>query len=254
MVKFKVNIAEDDQDFIVTAAYQRLYKQLKELKSCKGRIIHVIGAPGTGKSANIYTAVNNLDLNVYNAILKLDDIHQSSMDVYNKFFHSLKEDMNVQSVDAVFDRAAVYDAVLLADKFHDSHHLYEGKVGFSLWMDHKGFRSFPFYLSLVLFYFRNKSKFHRVNLVFQTAWTFWVRGVKKDLFTDFGLLSRIFVSFLNIFFVVVEISYTDSEIVEIVKKRMPGFGEEDIKPYITSYGDRIRFILEAIEKSHHGNR
>lgn len=253
MVKFKVNIAEDDQDFTVTAAYRKLFKQLKELKTCKGRIIHVIGAPGTGKSANIYKAVNNLDLNVYNAILKLDDIHQSSMDVYNKFFHSLKEDMKVKGVDEVFERAAEYDAVLLADRFHDSHYLYDDKVGFSLWMDHKGFRSFPFYLSLVLFYFRNKSKFRRLNLVFQTAWTFRVRGVKKDLCTDFGLLTKIFVSFLNIFFVVVEISYTESEIIEIVKKRMPGLGDEDIRPYIACYGNRIRFILEAIEKSQHGN-
>ena len=51
---------------------------------------------------------------------------------------------------------------------------------------------------------------------------------------------------------VVEISYTESEIIEIVK-RMPGLGDEDIRPYIACYGNRIRFILEAIEKSQHGN-
>lgn len=253
MVKFKVNTAEDDQDFTVTAAYQRLYRQLKDLKTSKGRIVHVIGAPGTGKSANIYTAVNNLDLNVYNAILKLDDVHQSSTEVYNKFFNTLKEDMKVKSIDEVFKEASDYDAVLLADRFHDSHYIYEGKVGFSLWMDNKGLRGFPFYLSLISFYFRNKSKFRKVNLVFQTAWTFRIRGVKKDLFTDFGLLSRIFVSFLKVFFVVVEISYSESEIIEIVKKRVPDVGEEEIRSYIERYGNRIRFILEAIEKSHHGN-
>lgn len=253
MVKFKVNTAEDDQDFTVTAAYQRLYRHLKDLKTSKGSIVHVIGAPGTGKSANIYTAVNNLDLNVYNAILKLDDVHQSSSEVYHKFFDTLKEDMEVKSVDEVFKKASDYDAVLLADRFHDSHYLYEGKVGFSLWMDNKGLGSFPFYLSLVFFYFRNKSKFQKVNLVFQTAWTFRIRGVKKDLFTDFGLLSRIFVSFLKVFFTVVEISYSESEIIEIVKKRVPDAGEEEIRSYIGRYGNRIRFILEAIEKSHHGN-
>ncbi len=151
--------------------------------------------PGTGKSANIYTAVNNLDLNVYNAILKLDDIHQSSMDVYNKFFHSLKEDMKVKGVDRVFERAAD-DAVLLADRFHDSHYLYDDKVGFGFtWMDHKGFRSFPFYLSLVLFYFGNKSKFRRLNLVFQTAWTFRVGSERRICALISGCLQDICIIF-----------------------------------------------------------
>jgi len=81
MVKFKVNTAEDDQDFRATTAYKKLYARLKDLKTRKGRIIHVIGAPGTGKSANIFQAVKDLDLNVYNAVLALDDIHQSSTEV-----------------------------------------------------------------------------------------------------------------------------------------------------------------------------
>jgi len=124
MVKFKVNTAEDDQDFRATTAYKKLYARLKDLKTRKGRIIHVIGAPGTGKSANIFQAVKDLDLNVYNAVLALDDIHQSSTEVYNKFFDTLKEDMKVNSIDGVFDKASEYDAVLLADRFHDSHYLY----------------------------------------------------------------------------------------------------------------------------------
>jgi len=87
--------------------------------------------------------------------------------------------MKVNSIDGVFDKASEYDAVLLADRFHDSHYLYEGKVGFSLWMDNKGFGSFPFYFSLIILYFRNLSRFRKVNLVFQTAWTFRTRGVKR---------------------------------------------------------------------------
>ena len=249
MVKFKVNTAEDDQDFRATTAYKKLYARLKDLKTRKGRIIHVIGAPGTGKSANIFQAVKDLDLNVYNAVLALDDIHQSSTEVYNKFFDTLKEDMKVNSIDGVFDKASEYDAVLLADRFHDSHYLYEGKIGFSLWMDNKGFGSFPFYFSLIILYFRNLSKFRKVNLVFQTAWTFRTRGVKKDLFTDFGLFSRLMVSLLKLFFDVVEISYSESEIIDIVKKRIPDVEAEEIRSYIERYGNRIRFILKAIEKS-----
>lgn len=249
MVKYKVNTPDDDQDFVATAAYKRLSGQLNDLKIHKGRIIHVIGAPGTGKSANIYQAIKDLDLNVFNAVLALDDVHQSSFEVYHKFFDTLKEDMGVDSVEEVYMKASEYDAVLLADKFHDSQYLYDDKVGFSLWVDNKGIRSFPFYLLLVLHYFRNISKFRGVNLIFQTAWTFRIKGVKYDLFTDFGPLSKLLVRILRIFFMVVEIFYTESEIIAIVKKRVPHAEEKEIKSYIKQYGNRIRYILQAINKS-----
>jgi len=54
---------------------------------------------------------------------------------------------------------------------------------------------------------------------------------------------------LKLFFEVVEISYSESEIIDIVKKRTPDVEEEEIRSYIERYGNRIRFILKAIEKS-----
>ena len=248
MVRFKVNRPDDSQDFVFTNAYKKLYKQLNVLKTHRGRILHVMGAPGTGKSANIYEALDNLDLNVYNAVLVLDDVDLNSIEVYHKFFDSLKEDMKVDSVGGVYKKASEYDSVLFADRFHDSHYLYDNKAGFSSWTDNKGVKTFPFYLLLILNYLWNIFKFRKINLVFQTSWAVKIKGVKRDLFTDFGMFSRLLVSVLKIFFIVVEISYTESEIVEIVKKHLPDADEEEIKLNIKQYGSRIRYILQSMKE------
>lgn len=248
MVKFKVNLPGEGGHFVVTRAYEKLCREMHDLKHRKGRIIQVIGAPGTGKSTNIYQAIKELDMDVYNAVLLLDDVDESPSEVYQNFFKTLKEDMGAKSVEEVYRKASKYDAILLADRFHDSHYLYEGKVGFSLWMDRKGVKSFPFYLRFIVHYFRNISRLRGVNLVFQTAWTIKVNGEKRDLFTDFGGLSRFFVSLLKIFFVVVEISYSEPEIMEIVKTHLPDADEERIKLLREQYGSRIRFILQAVQK------
>lgn len=249
MVKYKVNTPDEAHDFVVTRAYKRLYEQLNDLKTHKGRIVHVIGAPGTGKSSNLYEAIKSLDLNVYSAVLVLDDTSQSSFEVYHEFFDTLKEDMKVGNMEEVHRKASQYDAILFADKFHDAHYLYDGKVGFSSWMNDKGIRAFPFYLLLILHYLRNIFKFRRINLVFQTSWAVKRNGVKYDLFTDFGLFSRLLTSTLKLFFVVVEISYTESEIMEIVKKHLPDADEEEVKSLVKQHGSRVRFILQSLNES-----
>lgn len=250
MVRFKVNTPDDSREFITTSAYSKLHTLLKQLKTRRGRIVHVIGAPGTGKSANIYKAVDKLELNVYEPTLILDKVDVSSMMVYHEFFHTLNENLNVKSSDELFKKVAEYDAILLADKFHDSHLLYENKVGFSQWMNNAGLKSFLFYFLLVLYYFRYITRFRGINLIFQTAWTIRFGGVKQDLFTDFGLFSRALILVLRIFFDVVEVSYTESEIMEIVKKHLPEAGEDEIKFYIKKYGSNIRSILEALKEGH----
>ena len=65
MGKFKVNSIEDNKNFLITDCYKKLCKMFETLKVSKGKIVHVVGAPGTGKSANIYSALNKMDLNVY---------------------------------------------------------------------------------------------------------------------------------------------------------------------------------------------
>jgi hypothetical protein len=249
MVNYKVNSSGDHQVFVVTEAYRKLYDMFKSLKTRKGRIIHVLGAPGTGKSANIYETINGLDLNVYHAILLMDHVKKSSGEVFKEFFNTLKVDMKVKSNEELYEKASEYDAVLFADKFHDSHFLDENKVGFSMWMDYMGVKTFPFYLLVIVEYLKHRSELKKVNIVFQTAWTIRIRGVKHDLFTDFGLLSKLLIGILKLFFEVVEISYRESEIIEIVKKRLPDVDEERVKPCTRKYGSKIRFILEALEEN-----
>jgi len=249
MVKYKVNSAEDDQVFVVTEAYRRLYRKFKSLKSRKGRIVHVIGAPGTGKSANIYKAIGSLDLNMYDALLLMENEKKTSIEVFNEFFNSLKRDMQVKSNEEIYKKASEYDAVLFADKFHDSHLLDENKVGLSIWTDYKGIKTFPFYLLVILEYLKHRTALKKVNLIFQTAWTIRIRGTKYDLFTDLGPLSWLLVGFLKLMFEVVVISYSESEIMEIVRRRWPEAREDQIKPSIKQYGNKIRFILDAVEKN-----
>lgn len=248
MVRLKVNLPGEEGEFIVTKAYYELHEKFKDLKSRKGRIIHVMGAPGTGKSTNIYHAIKSLNLNVYDAYISLDDGGLGSRDVYHEFFNTLKEDMGVGSVEEVHEEASKYDLVLVADKFHDTHLLYNGKVGFSQWMTKKGKRSLPFYLLLIGHYLQNRSKFRSINLVFQTSWAVKSRGKKCDLFTDFGLFSNLMISIVRMLFEVVEISYSEGEIMEIVKNKVPEVPDEEIKRYVELYGSRIRLILHDIEE------
>lgn len=248
MAPYKVNSAEDNRNFIVTSAYHKIYDLFKDLKNRKGRIIHILGAPGTGKSANIYEAMFNLDLNIYEAFLLLEDVDKSSGEVYREFFNTLKRDMGVKQRKDLYLEASKYDAILFADKFHDSHLLHKNKVGFSLWADNKGFRTLPFYLRIILDYIRHIKDFRSINLIFQTAWTIKVKGVKKDLFSDFGLFSKVLVGLLKLFFEVVEVSYYPSEIIEIIKKHNTNAGEDEIKICIEKYGDNIRYILQSLKE------
>ncbi len=247
MVRYKVNRPDDSREFVTTKSYNKLYVLLKKLKTRRGRIIHVIGAPGTGKSTNIYQAINRLELNVYEPILVLDKLNEGTLKVYHEFFNTLKEGLNVKHNEELFNKAVEYDAVLWADKFHDYHLLHENKVGFSQWMNNKGLKSFPFYFLLIIYYLRHFYEFRSINLIFQTAWTIHFRGVKYDLFTDFGLFSKLLILILRIFFYVVEITYTESEIMEIVNKHLPEAKESEIRFYIKRYGNKIRLILQTLK-------
>jgi hypothetical protein len=246
MVKYKVNSAEDNKFFLPTRAYKKIHDKFMDLKTNRGRIIHILGAPGTGKSTNIYEAIRKLDLNVYDVPLALDDTDISSKEVYDIFFHTLKSDLGVLDKEDIYGKASEYDALLFADKFHDFHLLDEDKVGFSLWTDHNGFKTLPFFLRLVLVYIQHIKEFKKVNLIFQTAWRVRIKGTKYDLFTDFGLISKFVVCLLKMLFEVVELSYTEIEIIEMVKDRYPSIDEYQIKLCRDKFGNRIRSILECV--------
>ena len=128
MGTFKAKSIKDESEFIPTRSYKRLYNTLSSLKNSKGRFIHIIGSPGTGKSTNIYHALDKLDLNVYEPVLKLSDIKIGTRTLFNEMFKVFKEDFQVKTRKEVYKKASDYDLILFADKFLDSEYLDKKKV------------------------------------------------------------------------------------------------------------------------------
>jgi len=121
MDKYKVNSPRDNRVFMETDCYKKLFKALKNLKTEKGKIVHVIGAPGTGKSTNIFQALRETDLNIYDVKFSLESGNESSKEVFNKLFKDLANDLGLKSKENVYKRLSKFDAVLIADSFHDAH-------------------------------------------------------------------------------------------------------------------------------------
>jgi hypothetical protein len=248
MDKYKVNSPDDCSVFMVTNCYKKLCNVLKTLKKGKGNIVHVIGAPGTGKSANIFQALGENDLNIYDVKFSLKSGDESSKEVFNKLFHDLANDLGLESRKEIYRKLSEFDAVLIADSFHDAHILNPKKVGFSIWTDRVGLGAFYFYLLCIIEYFKNRKYFKNMNIVLQTAWRIRIRDKKYDIFTDLGFFSKIIVIFLKLVFQVVEISYSEKETVEIVRMHIGDADLKNIKQCIQKYGCKPRFICHALEK------
>ncbi len=246
MGKYKINSVIDNRVFIVTESFLKLCNIFKTLKSDQGKIIHVVGAPGTGKSANIYEAIEKQGLNVYDVKSQIKDMNISSKEVFNGIYNGFKEDFNVKSKEEVYNSLEGFDAVLFADKFHDSHLLDEDTVGFSVWAGRAGLQAITFYLLCVIEYLKERRKYKCINIILQTAWRFHFRGKKYDLFTDMGIFSKIILVFMRTIFDVVVISYTTEETIKIVKSHVNADGKL-IEHYINEYGSKPRFICQALE-------
>ncbi|MGB8233145.1 MAG: hypothetical protein WCE60_04050, partial [Methanobacterium sp.] len=78
MGKYKINSVSDNGVFVVTESFIKLCNTFISLKDTRGKVIHVIGAPGTGKSANIYAALEELGLNIYDVESPIKDVTISS--------------------------------------------------------------------------------------------------------------------------------------------------------------------------------
>ena len=247
MGNHKVTSLKDNMDFVVTQSFLKLVKKLRSLKKSKGRIILIISAPGTGKSSNIYHALDVLNLNFYEPILLLDSVKTSSKDVYREIYSTIGKDLNVENEEQAFKEFSRFDLVLVADKFLDSEFLDESKVGLAEWTNYKTISAIPFFLMWIIELVRHQKHLKNMNLVFQTAWTIQVRGFKYDLITDFGIFSRIISTILKHLFEVVEIDYTEEETVEIVKTRYPTVKENQIRSYMKKYGNKPRFILDDLQ-------
>jgi hypothetical protein len=217
------------------------------LKNSEGRFIHIIGSPGTGKSTNIYHALGDLDLKVYEPVLTLDSVNISARTLFNEMFKVFKKDFRVKSRKEVYKKAPVLDMILFADKFLDSEYIAKDKVGVSKWIEHNGIKAVAIYILLLIEFIKHKQDLNHINVVLHHAMVINYKGIKYDLLTDFGPLSRIIRGSLGIFFEYVRISYEESEIIEIVKDHPQYKDEEQIKKYIKIYGNKPRLICEALE-------
>ena len=81
-------------------------------------------------------------------------------------------------------------------------------VGFSVWTTNTGFKAINFYLICISEYLKERNVFKTINIILQTAWRFNFRGKKYDIFSDLGIVSKLFVALMRIFFDVVVISYS----------------------------------------------
>lgn len=248
MALYKSESLEDEKLFISTQAYIKLYNRFKQLKHGKGRFIQVIGSPGTGKSTNIYHALANLDLDVYEPVLLLNGIGKSSGEVFKDIFEVFKKDFKVNTTKDVYRMAAQYDAILLADKLLDSEYLDQSKVGLSKWIENKGIKSFYLYLLFIFEYLKHMMDLKKVNVILHHSPVIIINGNKYDLLMDLGVLSKILKALVGLLFELVEISYDESETIEIVKNHPKYKNKEQIKLFIQKYGNRPRLICQALEE------
>ena len=247
MEDHKVISYKNTKKFIVTDSFLKLIKKFKSLENTRGRIILIIGSPGTGKSSNTYHAINTIDLNYYEPILLIDSTKTSSNDVYNQIYEFLYYDLFAKTKDEVFNEMSKFDAVLVADKFLDSQYIDKSKIGLAEWVKNKSILSIPFYLMFIFDTLKYRNKLKKINLVFQTAWTIEINGIKYDIITDIGLFSSMLQSILKKIFEVVKIEYTEDETIKIVKSYFKDVNIKEIRYYINKYGFKPRYILNDLE-------
>lgn len=247
MENHKVISSKDNDDFVITDSFLKLCAKFKELKHSRGRIILIIGSPGTGKSSNIYKALKRLNLNYYEPVLFLDNTKKSSLVIFKELIDGIKKDFGVKTKEELVNKFSKYDTLLIADKIMDSESLDGKKIGLGEWIKNKGLKSIPFYLILFFEYLINKMSLNKINLVVHTTWAIEIKGYKYDLITDFSVFSKILSLILKIFFEVVEISYSEGDTIKIVKKHFKDIDDKKIKFYVKKYGNKPRYILDALE-------
>ncbi|MBU4534517.1 MAG: hypothetical protein KKF16_01515 [Euryarchaeota archaeon] len=243
----KVNSRSDNSNFVPTTSYLNLKKVFLKLKESKGNIVHVLGAPGTGKSTNIYQALKKTGLETCEVSSTLPSINTSPSQVFKILITDLKKNTGSTTKKEAYLKLAEYDVVLFADKFHDPHLIQDNLIGFSLWTRNNTLWPIIFYLICIKEYIQFHSEFQNMNLVFQTAWRLRLRGKKYDIFTQVGWLSRLLVKLLAYLFCVVEISYTPAETINIIKSHLKDIDREKIDNAIHKFGCRPRLILEYLE-------
>ncbi|MCG2829183.1 ATP-binding protein [Methanothermobacter sp. K4] len=241
---YKVNSVSDNRVFVETESYRRLLEALEVMREYRGNILHVVGAPGTGKSANLYRGIQEAGLDVYEVPCNLESADVSADYVFRRLLDEMKEELGAYTREDLYRKLAGFDAVVFADRFHDSHDFSEF-MGFSQWTATAGSETLKFYIRCIHEYIRNRREFRKMNIIFQTAWRFYFRGKKLDIFTDIPIISSALFNFLRIPFTAVRIDYTITETLNIIKAHS-GADEEEIRRYIELYGCRPRTVLEKM--------
>jgi hypothetical protein len=247
MELFRVVSEIDKGKFVNTYSYKELYKKFQNLKSERGKIIFVVGAPGTGKTANIITAIEELNLNIFRFNDKVPSNLMNSKEVFYQISNSFKYQLGATSTEEAFECISDCDAVMFGDNVQPTKFGNEKSIPFSYWTETAGFKAIYFYFLCIIEYLNNKKIYRKVNIIVQTAFEINFKGKTYYLFTDLGILSRVAVLLFKIFFDLIVISYSEKETIEIVKCHVEA-SDKDIKSLIKEYGRKPRFICQKLSK------
>lgn len=255
MEDHKVTSVKDEKGFVITESFLKICRKIESLKNTKGRIILIIGAPGTGKSSNIYRALDKVDLNIYEPVLLMSSVEKSSKEIFNEVLNAMQEELNVKTKEEMYMELSKFDMVLIADKLFDSEFIDHHKAGITLWTEYKGIKSAPFYFLWIFEFLKHIKDLKKINLVFQTAWPIRRNRIKYDLITDFGPFSILLLGILKLLFEVVEVSYSEKETITIVKNYFKDVDDDTVRLYIQKYGNKPRYILNDLgDKIRNKNR
>lgn len=247
MELFKVVSEIEKGKFVNTHSYKELYKKFQNLKSDKGKIIFVVGAPGTGKTVNIITAIEELNLNIFRFNDKIPTNLINSKEIFSEISNSFMYQIGMTSTEEAYKCISEFDAVIFGDNVQPTIFENEKSIPFSNWTEMVGVKAFYFYFLCIIEYLNHIKIYKKINIIFQTAFGINFKGKTYYLFTDLGILSRIAVLLFKIFFDLIVISYSEKETTEIVRCHVKA-SDNDIKSLIKEYGRKPRFICQKLSK------
>lgn len=94
---YKVNSVSDNSVFVETESYRRLLEALEVIRESRGNILHVVGAPGTGKSANLYRGIQEVGLDVYEVPCNLESADVDADYVFRHLLDEMKAELGADN-------------------------------------------------------------------------------------------------------------------------------------------------------------
>jgi len=242
MEDFKVFSDIDNEKFVQTSCYKKLYKMFKGLKSEKGLLLFIVGAPGTGKSVNIIRVIEELDLKIFRINDQIPSLSMNSKEVFSELSKSFKHQLGASSNEEAYKLISEFDGVMVEDFVQ-----YSSKKPLGIWTEISGFKAIPFYFFCIKEYLNHKKEYKKINIIFQNAFGIQYKDKTYYLLTDLGMLSKIALIFFEIFFEIIVISYSEDETIKIVKNYVET-NNDVIKSLIEDYGHNPRHICQKLSK------